>query len=111
MNFDKKSIKTVRELLQPKYGNLFEKVSSILFKADLQDINYETNTDEYDSEVGTILPRLNEAKTVFDVQQIIFEEFNAWFSEAGTVNDYKVVAEKIWAEWVLFVQKYNSFEL
>jgi hypothetical protein len=106
MNADQKSIRADRELLKQKYGVLFENVSVILFKADLQGINFVTNTDEYEPEVGTILPRLNEANTAIDVQQIVHEEFCKWFSleSAGSASNYEDVAEKIWAEWHMFTQ-------
>ena len=44
------------------YGPLFDEVSAILFEADPVRINFGNNfgnnTDEYDPETGTILPRL-----------------------------------------------------
>lgn len=68
--------------------------------ADLQGINFETNIDEYEPEVGTILPRLIHAKLVNDVALIICEEFGKWFGddEAGSVSQYDEMAEQIWRE-------------
>jgi len=50
-----------RQALRRHYPVLFDEVSSILFRHDPIGINFETNTDEYEPEVGTILPRLKEA--------------------------------------------------
>ena len=65
--------------LKLQYKNLYKDIESILFKHDLMGINFEDNTDEYDPEVGTILPRLKEAKNIEDVSNIIYEEFERWF--------------------------------
>lgn len=101
MSFSKESIKSERSELRRRYSRLFDKVSSILFEADLKGINFETNTDEYEPEAGTILPRLTSAKSVDDVALIVYEEFCKWFGddEAGSVSDYSEVAEQIWREW------------
>ncbi len=51
-----------RMKLKVQYQALYTEVESILFKHDLIGIHFEDNTDEYDPEVDTILPRLKEAK-------------------------------------------------
>ncbi|MBX9901344.1 MAG: hypothetical protein K2Y28_11240 [Burkholderiaceae bacterium] len=101
MSSSKELIKLERSELRRKYGQLFDKVSSILFVADLQGISFETNIDEYEPEVGTILPRLTQAKSVDDVALIVCEEFSKWFYDgaAGTVSQYNEVAEQIWRAW------------
>jgi hypothetical protein len=55
--------------------------------------------DEYDPEVGTILPRLRTATSPGDVREIVHEEFVRWFGAkiAGDIEDYQTMAEKIWA--------------
>jgi hypothetical protein len=107
MSSSKELVKLERSELRRRYGQLFDKVSSILFEADLIGINFETNTDEYEPEADTILPRLNQAKSVDDVALIVFEEFCRWFDddEAGSVSQYREVAEKIWREWNVFNQR------
>jgi hypothetical protein len=47
-----------RKALSGTYKRLFTEVSAILFRHDPIGINFEGNTDEYDPEAGTILPRL-----------------------------------------------------
>jgi hypothetical protein len=49
--------------LKREYGSLFTSISEALFKADPAHLNYEVNTDEYDSEVATIIPRLSSARS------------------------------------------------
>ena len=87
--------------LREKYGAIFDIVAAILFEADPIDINYKTNTDEYESEVGTILPRLEFVSSVAEVQQVVHEEFCRWFhaEQAGPRENYGLVAERIWQAW------------
>jgi hypothetical protein len=107
MGSDQASIKKDRAALKLKYGEFFANVSAILFKADLVGINFESNTDEYDPEVETILPRLSQAKCVRDVELIVHEEFCRWFGveESFSVSHYRDVAEQIWREWDVFNQR------
>ncbi len=107
MGSDQASIRSNRAALKIKYRMLFERVSAILFKADLMCISCESNTDEYDPEVGTILPRLEQAKSVRDVALIVQEEFCRWFGveESLSVVQYQEVAEQIWKEWNAFNQR------
>jgi hypothetical protein len=91
-----------RELLKKQYGILFESVSIALFEADPMGLNFESNTDEYEPEVGTILPRLAKSICVQDVEKIVYEEFCHWFSvkDAGPKETYGPVASKIWEIWL-----------
>jgi hypothetical protein len=50
-----------RAALRREYGELFDSVAAVLFEADPIRINFEINTDEYEPEAGTILPRLHTA--------------------------------------------------
>ena len=52
-----------RRKLREEYGILFESVAALLFKHDPVGINFDHNTDEYESEAGTILPRLNTCRS------------------------------------------------
>jgi hypothetical protein len=68
-----------RKAIRLEYPELFDALSSLLFKVDPIGINFETNTDEYEPEVGTIIPRLKIARSEADVQMIVHEEFCRWF--------------------------------
>jgi hypothetical protein len=90
-----------REKLKKRYGLLFDTVAGLLFQNDPMGINFGDNTDEYESEAGTILTRLSGAKAIEDVQTIVYEEFCRWFGEveAGPREAYREVSVKIWEAW------------
>lgn len=83
---------------QPEF---FKAVSDLMFKHDPIEINFETNTDEYDPEAGTVISRLPTANNEDDVLDIIHQEFVVWFGEdtAGNRNRYVGLASEIWALW------------
>jgi hypothetical protein len=87
-----------------KYGSLFDEVSAALFAADPVGINFGGNTDEYDPEARTILPRLDDAHSADHVQVIIYEEFCRWFDkeDAGEIGRYEEVSAIIWEAWLRF---------
>ena len=68
-------IKRHRAALRSEFSSLYDAVLAILFDADPVGINFEFNTDEYEPEVGTILPRLSKCHSVDDLQRVIHEEF------------------------------------
>lgn len=104
MEPEREIIRRERAILKEQYGELFSKVAALIFQLDPMGINYETNTDEYDPEVATILPRLETANSVHDVELIVHEEFGRWFGveEADALEDLRLVAEKIWEVWCGF---------
>ena len=87
-----------------EYVALFVSISEALFKADPIGINFDTNTDEYEPEAGTIIPRLSSAKSEEDVQSIVYEEFCRWFSpvSVGPREKYASVSAEIWKLWCAF---------
>ena len=89
-----------RRELKTRYGEAYVRLSAILFSEDPIGINFEENADEYEPEVGTILPRLQGCRDPQDVQRIVHEEFVRWFdpSTAGQADRYRRIAERIWAE-------------
>ena len=95
-----------REAIKRQYGTLFVSISDALFKADPIGINFDTNTDEYEPEAGTIIPRLGSAKSEEDVQLIVYEEFCRWFDPitAGPKENYASVSAEIWELWCAFQQ-------
>ncbi len=89
-----------RDDLKREYGRLYSKVAAILFEEDPMGINQDDNTDEYEPETDTILPRLKFCQTVHDVRSVVHEEFVRWFSSdlAGRPEHYERIAKRIWAE-------------
>ena len=92
-----------------RYGDLFDQVSAALFAADPTGINFGSNTDEYDPEASTIIPRLHECHSVCDVQAVIHEEFVAWFGleaddRCAGLERYFEPAAVIWGLWQRYVE-------
>ena len=82
-------------------GVLFDTVSELLFRHDPIEINFESNTDEYEPEVETILPRLKNCSSETEVRTVVREEFIRWFDEdiAGKEEKYEMIAKEIWQAW------------
>ena len=86
-----------RKKLSVSYQQLLNEISSILFHHDPIGINFEDNTDEYDAEAGTILPRLRRDLSAEQTTAIVHEEFVRWFEPetAGPREGYAAVAAEI----------------
>jgi hypothetical protein len=84
-----------------RYGKLFDDVSALLFRLDPIGINFDTNTDEYEPEARTILPRLSKCRSQADVLQVVLEEFHRWFGDdiRGDKVSYEQIAAAIWDLW------------
>jgi hypothetical protein len=82
-------------------ADLFKALTEALFKSDPMGINFESNTDEYEAEVGTILPRLPACKSEDDALTAIHEEFCRWFGAetAGPKDRYRRVSQDVWKLW------------
>jgi hypothetical protein len=94
---DKKKLD--RKKLKQKYGFAYQRLSEILFVEGLAGINFEINTDEYEPEAGTILPRLHNCKSADDVNRVVREEFLRWFDGTAAFPDrYQKLSERIWEE-------------
>ena len=91
-----------RRKLKAWYKKLYEELTKCLFDHDPIHINYEFNTDEYEPEVGTILPRLRTCKSEEEILDVVHEEFVYWFgaSTAGTKKAYEKIARDIWKLWL-----------
>lgn len=91
-------IKLQYKRLRSEYGELYDEILQILFRNDPIGINFEINTDEYEPEVSTILPRLMEARSVEDLHKIIHQEFVRWFGAdiAGSKAKYTKIAQNVW---------------
>jgi len=93
-----------RKQLKAQYCGLFDDIAALLFRHDPIGINFESNTDEYEPEVGTILPRLQNCQSPDDVRQVVHEEFVRWFEvdTAGPQERYEAIAQEIWELWQQF---------
>ncbi|MHB9026745.1 MAG: hypothetical protein ACYC7E_21650 [Armatimonadota bacterium] len=91
--------KNQRKKLTKKYREQYQQISALLFHEDPLGINGTENTDEYDPEVGSILPHLKTCKSVDEVRRVVYEEFIHWFGAdmAGSEDKYDQIAKRIWA--------------
>jgi hypothetical protein len=95
-----------RKRLSASYQLLLNEIAALLFRHDPIGINFEDNTDEYEAEAGTILPRLRRDLSAEQTTTIVHEEFVRWFEPetAGSRERYAAVAAEIltayrkWAE-------------
>jgi hypothetical protein len=91
-----------RRRLRMEYGDLFDTISGLLFRAHPVGISFDNeNRDEYDPEAGTIVPRLKACKSAEDVLRVMHEEYVHWFdlATAGSREHYQQVASEIWQIW------------
>ena len=91
---------TDRDADRRRYGRAFDLLSRILYEEDPIGIAFGDNTDEYEPEVRTILPRLAACGSVEEVREVVHEEFVRWFEEdtAGDPETYAATARRIWEE-------------
>ncbi len=101
MSRTREEIVEERRRLKAEYRELYDQVAELLFRHDPEGINYETNTDEYEPEVGTILPRLRGCHSEDDALRVVHEEFVRWFGAdtAGRRERYAKIATEIWQLW------------
>lgn len=99
MTSERDRIQAERRMLRREYGDLYDRIAAVLFARDPQGINFGDNTDEYESEVDTILPRLRTCSSADDIQRVVFEEFRRWFGdeEAGQLDLYERIGRDIWS--------------
>lgn len=63
-------------------------------------LNFGENSNEYEPEVGTILPRLRSCSRAEDALTVVFEEFVHWFGpEENNRERYRPAAVEIWEAW------------
>jgi hypothetical protein len=100
MDKTREQIREERRQLKAQYGELFDAIAGLLFRADPIGINFGHNTDEYEPEAGTILPRLKTCESADDVLRVVHEEFVRWFANsAGSPDRSRQVAFEIWDLW------------
>ena len=90
-----------RRRLRADYGELFNSMSALLYQHDPIGMNFKDNTDEYQPEAETILPRMRNCYSEGDVLQVVHAEFVRWFDRAtaGPPEHYKKIAKDVWQLW------------
>jgi len=90
----REQILDVKRRLKARYDELYADVAALLFRHDPIGINFEDNTDEFEPEAGTILPRLRDGQSASDVTRVVHEGFERWFSklDAGPVDRHEGIA-------------------
>lgn len=90
-----------RERTRQQFGPLFGAAAEILCRLDPIRIVYGERPNAYQWEVGTILPRLEQATSQADALQIVHQEFVRWFGEriAGDRENYQEAAAQLWRAW------------
>ena len=85
---------------------MFEDLATYLFEQDPMGLNFGINPDEYEPEVGTIMPRAFDAESADEIAQILREEFERWFGPRLRIENatYKDLAEGI----LIIIDRYRS---
>lgn len=81
-------------------GRRYYDLLGIFFRHDPVGINFEENVDEYAPEVETVLPRIAEVDGVESLADLLYSEFDEWFSgAAGPRERYLPIAREVWERW------------
>jgi hypothetical protein len=102
MQRTREEIREARRRSRAVYGELFDAAAALLFRHDPIGISFENpNTDEYEPEAETILPRLSSCHSSDDVQHVVHGEFVRWFGAdtAGPQERYEQIASDLWQLW------------
>jgi hypothetical protein len=87
-------------LSKESYRELYKQLVQILHRHDPIGLaRLGAPIDEYEPEVGTIIPRLESAANAQDVTRIIHEEFSRWFgaeSTTGPQTAYAPIGDEVW---------------
>ncbi len=96
-----KTKRKARKAVKKKYLKLYSDLRKCFFEHDPIGINFGSNTDEYDPEVGTIIPRLAKCGSQADVLEVVHQEFVKWFGSdiAGGKSRYEEIATDVWNLW------------
>jgi hypothetical protein len=93
------SIEDYKKRRREEYGELFDKVSTILFEHDPVELDYETNIDEYEPEARRIMPLIKQADDVNHLATLLRNVFVQMF-EGDDIDRkegvYLQIAAKIW---------------
>lgn len=95
-----------RQRLKSAYAAMFADLAAYLYEQDPMGLNSGVNPDEYEPEMGTILPRAFEAETAAEIADVIREEFERWFGPGLPIENatYAELAEGV----SLIIGRYRS---
>ena len=74
-----------RKRYQAQYRALYDQLLEILFQLDPIGV-HRNNTEKFVPELATILPRLRDAGSPEDVEQIVLEELRRWYGRRRLAN-------------------------
>ena len=74
-----------RKRFQAQYRALYDELLEILFQLDPIGV-HRTSTEKFVPELATILPRLRDARSPEDVEQIIQQELRRWYGRRRLAN-------------------------
>jgi len=94
-----------RKRLKREYSAIYEDLSALLYQIDPAGVNFEVNPDEYEPEVGTILPRILQLETAGEIEQVIREELAAWFG--GAYGIQAATYEELATETLALLTRYR----
>lgn len=92
----RREILAERQRLRRRYKTLYDDLTKILFDHD--PIHIAELPDEYEPEVGRILARTKDARSVSDLTDVIHSVFVEMFdsSTAGDPTRYEPIARELW---------------
>jgi hypothetical protein len=77
--------RAARKRFQVHYRALYDELLEILFELDPIGV-HANHTEKFVPELATILPRLRDARSPEDVEQIIQEELRRWYGRRRLAN-------------------------
>ena len=95
MNTERERIREARKRTKKEFAATYESISSLLFEIDPMGISFESNTDEYEPEVDTILPRIKDLNERKEIELVVREEFGKWFGNDSTADISDETFERI----------------
>jgi hypothetical protein len=97
----KEQIAAEKKRLSAEYETLLRQMVEVCMRHDPIGINFEVNSDDYEPEVRTILPRLKACENSNEAVKVVHEEFQKWFGLdiAGPKERYLSLAKEIWHVW------------
>ena len=99
--------RAARQRFQARYRALYDEVLEILFQVDPLGVHGRATAEKFVPEVATILPRLREARSAEDLEQIIQQELRRWYGRRHLTRQLPErlapAASAIWSAWQRFL--------